>query len=49
MPQVPCPASSEIAVTAGELVEESVDGVWSLYVGSVLLGKIDEATMKVCG
>jgi transposase InsO family protein len=30
-------------------LEESADGVWSLYLGSVLLGKIDEATMKVCG
>ena len=30
-------------------LEESDDGVWSLYLGSVLLGKIDEATMKVYG
>ena len=30
-------------------LEESADGVWSLYLGSVLLGKIDEATMKVYG
>ena len=30
-------------------LEESDDGVWSLYLGSVLLGKIDEATMRVCG
>lgn len=30
-------------------LEESDDGVWSLYRGSVLLGKIDEATMKVYG
>jgi hypothetical protein len=30
-------------------LEESDDGVWSLYLGPVLLGKIDEATMKVYG
>lgn len=30
-------------------LEESDDGVWSLYLGPVLLGKIDEATMKVFG
>jgi len=30
-------------------VEESADGVWSLYLGCVLLGKIDEASMKVYG
>ena len=30
-------------------LEESDDGIWSLYLGSVLLGKIDEATMKVYG
>ena len=30
-------------------LEESADGVWSLYLGCVLLGKIDEASMKVYG
>jgi len=30
-------------------LEESGDGVWSLYLGCVLLGKIDEASMKVYG
>jgi putative transposase len=30
-------------------LEESDDGIWSLYLGPVLLGKIDEATMKVYG
>ena len=30
-------------------LEESDDGVWSLYLGAVLLGKIDEATMRVYG
>ena len=30
-------------------LEESEDGVWSLYLGPVLLGKIDEASMKVYG
>jgi putative transposase len=30
-------------------LEESADGIWSLYLGVVLLGKIDEATMKVYG
>jgi putative transposase len=30
-------------------LEESDNGIWSLYLGSVLLGKIDEATMKVYG
>jgi putative transposase len=30
-------------------LEESADGVWSLYLGPVLLGKIDETTMKVYG
>ena len=30
-------------------LEESGDGVWSLYLGQVLLGKIDESTMKVHG
>jgi putative transposase len=30
-------------------LEESDDGVWSLYLGAVLLGKIDERTMKVHG
>ncbi len=28
-------------------LEETADGVWSLYLGSVMLGKIDESTMKV--
>ena len=28
---------------------ESDDGVWSLYLGRILLGKIDESTMKVHG
>src|SRR5688500_4920621 len=28
-------------------LEESADGIWSLYLGSVPLGKIDEATMRV--
>ena len=28
---------------------ETADGVWSLYLGSVLLGRIDERTMKVHG
>lgn len=30
-------------------LEESDDGIWSLYFGLVLLGKIDERTMKVYG
>jgi hypothetical protein len=30
-------------------LEESDEGIWSLYLGSVLLGKIDEVTMKVYG
>ena len=30
-------------------LEERDDGVWSLYLGPVLLGTIDEATMKVYG
>jgi hypothetical protein len=30
-------------------LEESADGVWSLNLGLVLLGKIDESTMKVYG
>lgn len=30
-------------------LEESDDGVWSLYLGRILLGKIDESTMKVHG
>jgi hypothetical protein len=30
-------------------LEETDDGIWSLYLGAVLLGKIDEATMKVYG
>ena len=30
-------------------LEESDDGIWSLYLGHVLLGKIDESTMKVYG
>ena len=30
-------------------LEESADGVWYLYLGPVLLGKIDEATMKIYG
>jgi hypothetical protein len=30
-------------------LEESDDGIWSRYLGSVLLGKIDEATMRVSG
>jgi hypothetical protein len=28
-------------------LEETADGVWSLYLGPVLLGRIDERTMKV--
>lgn len=30
-------------------LEETDDGVWSLYLGAVLLGRIDERTMKVHG
>ena len=30
-------------------LEETADGIWSLYLGAVLLGKIDETTMKVYG
>jgi hypothetical protein len=30
-------------------LEESEDSVWSLSLGAVLLGKIDERTMKVFG
>jgi putative transposase len=30
-------------------LEESDDGVWALYLGRVLLGRIDERTMKVYG
>lgn len=30
-------------------LEERDDSVWSLYLGSVLLGRIDERTMKVYG
>jgi putative transposase len=30
-------------------LEEVDDGVWSVYLGEVLLGKLDEATMKVHG
>lgn len=30
-------------------LEETADGVWSLYLGPVLLGRIDERTMKVYG
>jgi putative transposase len=30
-------------------LEESAEGIWSLYLGSVLLGKIDETTMRVYG
>lgn len=28
-------------------LEESDDGIWSLYLGRVLLGKIDARTMRV--
>jgi putative transposase len=28
-------------------LEETDDGIWSVYLGQVLLGKLDEATMKV--
>ena len=30
-------------------LEESADGVWSLYLGPVLLGRLEERTMKVYG
>jgi hypothetical protein len=30
-------------------LQETADGVWSLYLGAVLLGRIDERTMKVYG
>lgn len=30
-------------------LEETDDGIWSVYLGQVLLGKLDEATMKVYG
>lgn len=30
-------------------LEETDDGVWSLYLGAVLLGRIDEQTMRVFG
>lgn len=30
-------------------LDETADGVWSLYLGPVLLGRIDERTMKVYG
>lgn len=30
-------------------LEETADGVWSLYLGTVLLGRIDEGTMLVHG
>jgi hypothetical protein len=30
-------------------LEETADDVWSLYLGHVLLGRIDERTMKVHG
>jgi hypothetical protein len=30
-------------------LEERAIGVWSLYLDRVLLGRIDERTMKVCG
>jgi hypothetical protein len=30
-------------------LEETADGVWSLYLGTVLLGRIDERTMQVYG
>jgi putative transposase len=30
-------------------LEESDDGIWSLYLGAVLFGKIDETTMRVYG
>jgi hypothetical protein len=40
-----------VAVEAQTVVglEETGDGVWSLYLGSVLLGKIDERTTTVAG
>ena len=28
-------------------LEETAEGIWSLYLGAVLLGKIDEREMKV--
>ena len=30
-------------------LEETDEGIWSLYLGAVLLGRIDERTMKVHG
>jgi hypothetical protein len=30
-------------------LEETDDGIWSVYLGQMLLGKLDEATMKVYG
>jgi putative transposase len=30
-------------------LEETDDGIWSVYLGAVLIGKLDEATMKVYG
>jgi transposase InsO family protein len=30
-------------------LEETDEGIWSVYLGSVLLGKLDETTMKVFG
>ena len=30
-------------------LEETDDGVWSLYLGAVLVGRIDERTMRVYG
>ena len=30
-------------------LDETTDGMWSLYLGAVLLGRIDERTMTVHG
>lgn len=30
-------------------LDETEDGIWSLYLGTVLLGKINEREMKVYG
>ena len=45
------PAPERAARGSQEPVEEhcAEDGVWSLYLGTVLLGRIDERTMKVHG
>jgi hypothetical protein len=49
MQQKPLPTGNWPGMNSNAGLEEVADGVWSIYLGTVLLGRLDERTYVIHG